>query len=226
MYIIIRNHYPSVLQEFIKIYAIRLKRIGHRSIFQSVILSVNIFLLANMPMIQEMDAAAVPVTQQNRVDGKLEVPATPLSDIDASTKSADGMPKEAPIQSNVRSLISERSIDEARPLKLIYIGAGVSGIAGAIEFMKRLPNLELVIYEKNPEVGGTWFENRYPGCACGEKRLLVTSVRFINFITNKAFSRRTVPFVPAELRILAEMEELLRRCSGNSRILEACDCQI
>lgn len=22
------------------------------------------------------------------------------------------------------------------------------------------------IYEKNPDIGGTWYENRYPGCAC------------------------------------------------------------
>lgn len=22
------------------------------------------------------------------------------------------------------------------------------------------------IYDKNPEIGGTWYENRYPGCAC------------------------------------------------------------
>lgn len=61
--------------------------------------------------------------------------------------------------SNIR--ISERSIDEARPLKLIYIGAGISGIIAAIEFVKRVPHLDLVIYEKNPEIGGTWFENRY-----------------------------------------------------------------
>jgi cation diffusion facilitator CzcD-associated flavoprotein CzcO len=25
---------------------------------------------------------------------------------------------------------------------------------------------EHVIYEKNPEVGGTWYENQYPGVAC------------------------------------------------------------
>ena len=24
----------------------------------------------------------------------------------------------------------------------------------------------LTCYEKNSEVGGTWYENRYPGCAC------------------------------------------------------------
>ncbi|KAF5661752.1 monooxygenase [Fusarium heterosporum] len=27
-------------------------------------------------------------------------------------------------------------------------------------------NYALTIYEKNPQVGGTWFENTYPGCAC------------------------------------------------------------
>ena len=67
-------------------------------------------------------------------------------------------------------LISERPIDQPRPLKLIYIGAGISGIVAAIQFLKAVPHLELTIYEKNPELGGTWFENRYPGCACGEPR--------------------------------------------------------
>lgn len=66
------------------------------------------------------------------------------------------------------ALISERPIDQPRPLKLIYIGAGISGIVAAIQFLKAVPHLELTIYEKNPELGGTWFENRYPGCACGE----------------------------------------------------------
>jgi len=56
-------------------------------------------------------------------------------------------------------LISERAIDEPRPLRVIYIGAGVSGINAAIQFPRILPKIELAIYEKNPEVGGTWFEN-------------------------------------------------------------------
>ncbi|ETI27954.1 hypothetical protein G647_00403 [Cladophialophora carrionii CBS 160.54] len=63
-------------------------------------------------------------------------------------------------------LISERAIDEPRPLKVIYVGTGVSGICAAIQFPKFLPGVELAIYEKNADVGGTWFENRYPGCAC------------------------------------------------------------
>lgn len=64
--------------------------------------------------------------------------------------------------------ISERGIDQPRPLKVIYIGAGISGILAAIKFRQAVPNLELTIYEKNSELGGTWFENKYPGCACGK----------------------------------------------------------
>ncbi|KIX05693.1 uncharacterized protein Z518_03665 [Rhinocladiella mackenziei CBS 650.93] len=63
-------------------------------------------------------------------------------------------------------LISERAIDEPRPLRVIYVGAGASGICAAIRFPQFVPTVELAIYEKNPDVGGTWFENRYPGCAC------------------------------------------------------------
>jgi hypothetical protein len=64
--------------------------------------------------------------------------------------------------------ISERAVDQPRPLKLIYIGAGISGILAAIKFREAVPGLSLTIYEKNPELGGTWYENQYPGCACGE----------------------------------------------------------
>lgn len=57
-------------------------------------------------------------------------------------------------------LISERAVDEPRPLKVVYIGAGISGICAAIQFPRFVPNIELAIYEKNADVGGTWFENR------------------------------------------------------------------
>lgn len=46
------------------------------------------------------------------------------------------------------------------------IGAGVSGILMAYQIQKLCENVEHVIYEKNADIGGTWLENRYPGCAC------------------------------------------------------------
>ncbi|PLB49298.1 putative flavin-binding monooxygenase [Aspergillus steynii IBT 23096] len=36
----------------------------------------------------------------------------------------------------------------------------------SIRLRQRIPNLELIVYEKNDDIGGTWLENRYPGCAC------------------------------------------------------------
>lgn len=54
---------------------------------------------------------------------------------------------------------------EPRKVKAIVIGAGISGIAFTYK-AKQIENLEFQIYEKNPEPTGTWYENRYPGCAC------------------------------------------------------------
>ncbi|KAM5353392.1 hypothetical protein ACJ41O_000042 [Fusarium nematophilum] len=52
-----------------------------------------------------------------------------------------------------------------RPLRIIIVGAGPSGIATLIE-LKKLPHVTFQCFEKNSEVGGTWFETRYPGAAC------------------------------------------------------------
>jgi hydroxyversicolorone monooxygenase len=52
-----------------------------------------------------------------------------------------------------------------RPLKVIAIGAGMSGIMSIYKIQKECQSVELVVYDKNPSVGGTWFENRYPGFA-------------------------------------------------------------
>ncbi|KAF2281439.1 FAD/NAD(P)-binding domain-containing protein [Westerdykella ornata] len=62
--------------------------------------------------------------------------------------------------------LSDSPIENLRPLKVIVIGAGYSGIYLGIRIPEKLRNVDLVIYEKNPGVGGTWYDNRYPGCAC------------------------------------------------------------
>ncbi|KIX98610.1 uncharacterized protein Z520_05911 [Fonsecaea multimorphosa CBS 102226] len=59
-------------------------------------------------------------------------------------------------------------LGEPRALRIIIIGAGIAGIAAVKLFKERFQGLpvSLTIYEKNADVGGTWLENRYPGCAC------------------------------------------------------------
>lgn len=53
-----------------------------------------------------------------------------------------------------------------RRLKVITIGAGASALNFAHEISTSDLDIDLVCYEKNSEIGGTWFENKYPGCAC------------------------------------------------------------
>jgi hypothetical protein len=63
--------------------------------------------------------------------------------------------------------LSKLPFNHPRRLKVIVAGAGISGLslAHAVE-SGRLKNVELVILEKNAGLGGTWYENQYPGCAC------------------------------------------------------------
>ncbi|KAI1093940.1 flavin-binding monooxygenase [Rostrohypoxylon terebratum] len=57
-------------------------------------------------------------------------------------------------------------IEGQRPIKVRVIGAGYSGIYLGIRIPQRIRNVNFRIYEKEESVGGTWWVNRYPGCAC------------------------------------------------------------
>jgi len=49
---------------------------------------------------------------------------------------------------------------------ICIIGAGFSGLCAAIKLKTELGLNSFVIYEGNSDVGGTWYSNTYPGCAC------------------------------------------------------------
>ncbi|GAA6039275.1 hypothetical protein JCM8097_003239 [Rhodosporidiobolus ruineniae] len=48
----------------------------------------------------------------------------------------------------------------------IVMGAGLSGMATAIQLRRKLGLADVLVYEKTDDVGGTWNVNRYPGAAC------------------------------------------------------------
>ena len=62
--------------------------------------------------------------------------------------------------------LEEHPIDEYRPLKVAIIGAGISGTTASVLIPAKVPNIDLTVYEKNGNVGGTWYENIYPGVRC------------------------------------------------------------
>lgn len=56
--------------------------------------------------------------------------------------------------------------------KAIIIGAGISGMIAAVRL--REMGIDHVIFEKNESFGGTWWENRYPGCGVDTPHLTYT----------------------------------------------------
>lgn len=66
--------------------------------------------------------------------------------------------------------LSERAVNwrlkppppDRNDFRVLIIGAGVSGLCAAIQL--RQLGVPYTILEKNPSVGGTWYENTYPGC--------------------------------------------------------------
>jgi len=64
--------------------------------------------------------------------------------------------------------VLEQYHSKPRKLRVACVGAGASGLCLAYKMEKMLvPNSwELTLFEKNPQFGGTWYENTYPGVAC------------------------------------------------------------
>jgi cation diffusion facilitator CzcD-associated flavoprotein CzcO len=54
-------------------------------------------------------------------------------------------------------------IHAERHVNIICVEAGASGLLLAYKLQKHFQNFSLTVYEKNKEVSGTWWENKYPG---------------------------------------------------------------
>lgn len=68
---------------------------------------------------------------------------------------------------DIRSPLSNKSYGEA---SLVIIGSGISGICLAIDLIRHHGYRNFVILEKSTGIGGTWRDNRYPGCCCDGRR--------------------------------------------------------
>lgn len=59
----------------------------------------------------------------------------------------------------------QTNTSESIAVDTLIIGAGFSGLCMAIQLRKAGLDSFLLI-EKSDDIGGTWYDNRYPGCAC------------------------------------------------------------
>ncbi|KAL2867367.1 flavin-containing monooxygenase [Aspergillus lucknowensis] len=105
-----------------------------------------------------MAAVKAPLVSQTELPET--IPVLPAADANVNTKS-EAMPQNRPAFQ-----IEEHPIDDVRSIKVGVIGAGLSGITAGVLLPAKLPGLDLRIYDKNADVGGTWYENTYPGVRC------------------------------------------------------------
>ncbi|KAF2136375.1 uncharacterized protein K452DRAFT_259191, partial [Aplosporella prunicola CBS 121167] len=116
----------------------------------------------------------------------------------------------------------EQPMHTRRPLKVICVGAGYSGLtlAHKIKHEYKLADMvDLTIYEKNTDVGGTWFENRYPGVGCDIPSHAYTFL----FEPNPDWSKFYVPGPEIQQYIKRTVKKwgLDEKVQFNSRIVEA-----
>ncbi|HEV3085937.1 MAG TPA: NAD(P)/FAD-dependent oxidoreductase, partial [Candidatus Elarobacter sp.] len=102
--------------------------------------------------------------------------------------------------------------------EIVIVGAGFSGLGMAIQ-LKQHGNESFVVLEQAAEVGGTWRDNAYPGCACDIPSMLYS----FSFERGSGWTR-TYPRQPELLEYLktvAEKRGLLSHIRFNARLDEA-----
>jgi len=98
-------------------------------------------------------------------------------------------------------VIAQRTLDA----DIVVIGTGFAGIGMAIA-LKKAGIEDFVVLERARDLGGTWRDNDYPGCACDIPSMLYS----FSFERNDRWSRIYPP--------QGEIWEYLRRCVERHRI--------
>jgi cation diffusion facilitator CzcD-associated flavoprotein CzcO len=68
----------------------------------------------------------------------------------------------------VDALRSDPALPRPLPthIRIAIVGAGFSGIGTAIALSNEGYGKDLILLERRSDVGGTWYDNSYPGCRC------------------------------------------------------------
>ncbi|HEY5290485.1 MAG TPA: NAD(P)/FAD-dependent oxidoreductase [Caulobacteraceae bacterium] len=105
----------------------------------------------------------------------------------------------------------------AKRLKVVVVGAGMSGILTGIRLKQA--GIDFTIVEKNPDVGGTWLENVYPGCRVDNPNHMYS----YSFEPNHDFPQfySTQPVLLAYFRSVADKHDLRAHIRFQTEVTEA-----
>jgi len=105
----------------------------------------------------------------------------------------------------------------SKDFPIAILGAGFAGIGSAVQLLNA--GIEsFTIFERASEVGGTWRDNTYPGCACD----VPSHVYSFSFEQNPNWSRRFAPAQEIQEYLLAVVDKhkLRERMRLNTEIVE------
>jgi cation diffusion facilitator CzcD-associated flavoprotein CzcO len=107
-----------------------------------------------------------------------------------------------------------RVVRSAPGLKVVIVGAGLGGIAAAID-LTRHGFSDVTLLERAPEIGGTWYYNSYPGAACDVPSHLYS----YSFAKRKDWTRLCSP----QREILDYIHDVAREQGVERRIVTGAD---
>ena len=90
-------------------------------------------------------------------------PLSPALEVDNCAPNDANMPQgpnEWPERNARGYKLLEQPYGTMRPIRVVFIGAGASGICFSKFAKDLLINATVQVYEKNADIGGTWLENR------------------------------------------------------------------
>ncbi|MEU4443941.1 NAD(P)/FAD-dependent oxidoreductase [Actinosynnema sp. NPDC050801] len=102
-----------------------------------------------------------------------------------------------------------------REVKVLVVGTGFSGLGMAIE-LKRTGERDFVVLEKAGDLGGTWRDNSYPGCACDVPSHMYSFSFELNPRWSRTFARQ--PEIWDYLKRVAEKYRLREHIRFNSKV--------
>jgi cation diffusion facilitator CzcD-associated flavoprotein CzcO len=111
-----------------------------------------------------------------------------------------------------------RTQDGVTEHEVVILGAGMSGLCMAIQ-LQRTGQHDFVLLEKQPGLGGTWWDNTYPGAHVD----VPSPVYSFSFAPNPGWTRRFAGAreIQAYMQQLAERHGLTERIHFNTRLAEA-----
>ena len=134
-----------------------------------------------------LSAAAAPALARHRGPVSLPAPHGPPrggSGVDRRRSTQRPVPVKPAVSSRAASACLAEQTTSGGPIGIAILGAGFAGLCMGIRLLEA-GREDFTIFEKAGDLGGTWRDNTYPGCACD----VPTSVYSYSFARHPGWSR-------------------------------------